>query len=340
MSVLLKFLYSQLFVTPPVPQHDFSGETVIIVGANIGLGLEAARHIARLNAGHLVLAVRTQSKGETAKRDIVASTGISPDAVSVRIVDLSSNKSVIAFSHTIYAEFKKVDALLLNASILPFTFATNEEGVELGVATNVIGTFLLAILMLPLLRVSATVPEPSLIIPGRPVSTTIKPVHLSIVASEVHAFTTLPEKKHAHIFNALNVNSPDFEQRYNVTKLMQVFIARELAQRVNCDRVIVNFLNPGLCHSNLTSTAKGWGSFMVETLKYWIGRTTEVGSRTLVHALSAGKESHGQYLSDCKVEPPAVFVTSDEGVKVQKRLWEELTEILENVRPGILKNIA
>ncbi|KAJ3254851.1 hypothetical protein HDU77_003913 [Chytriomyces hyalinus] len=327
MSVLLKFLYSQLFVTPPVPQHDFSGETVIIVGANIGLGLEAARHIARLNAGHLVLAVRTQSKGETAKRDIVASTGISPDAVSVRIVDLSSNKSVIAFSHTIYAEFKKVDALLLNASILPFTFATNEDGVELGVATNVIGTFLLAILMLPLLRVSATV----------------KPVHLSIVASEVHAFTTLPEKKHAHIFNALNVNSPDFErlqERYNVTKLMQVFIARELAQRVNCDRVIVNFLNPGLCHSNLTSTAKGWGSFMVETLKYWIGRTTEVGSRTLVHALSAGKESHGQYLSDCKVEPPAVFVTSDEGVKVQKRLWEELTEILENVRPGILKNIA
>ncbi|KAJ3399780.1 hypothetical protein CcCBS67573_g03520 [Chytriomyces confervae] len=327
MSVLFKFLYSQLFVTPPVPQHDFSGETVIIVGANIGLGLEAARHIARLKAGHLVLAVRTQSKGETAKRDIVASTGISPDAVSVRIVDLSSNKSVIAFSHTIYAEFKKVDALLLNASILPFTFATNEDGVELGVATNVIGTFLLAILMLPLLRVSAT----------------IKPVHLSIVASEVHAFTTLPEKKHAHIFNALNVNSPDFErlqERYNVTKLMQVFIARELAQRVDCDRVIVNFLNPGLCHSNLTSTAKGWGSFVVETLKYWIGRTTEVGSRTLVHALSAGKESHGQYLSDCKVEPPAVFVTSDEGVKVQKRLWEELTEILENVRPGILKNIA
>ncbi|KAI8830867.1 retinol dehydrogenase [Chytriomyces cf. hyalinus JEL632] len=328
MSVLLKFLYSQLFVTPPLPQHDFSGETVIIVGANIGLGLEAARHIARLKAGHLVLAVRTQSKGETAKKDIVASTGISPDAVSVRIVDLSSNKSVIAFSHTIYAEFKKVDALLLNASILPFTFATNEDGVELGVATNVIGTFLLAIMLLPLLRVSATA---------------AKPVHLSIVASEVHAFTTLPEKKHPHIFNALNVNSPEFErlqERYNVTKLMQVFIARELAQRVDCDRVIVNFLNPGLCHSNLTSTAKGWGSFAVETLKYWIGRTTEVGSRTLVHALSAGKESHGQYLSDCKVEPPAVFVTSVEGVQVQKRLWDELTAILENVRPGILKNIA
>ncbi|KAJ3229845.1 hypothetical protein HDU81_004965 [Chytriomyces hyalinus] len=325
MSVLFKFLYSQLFVTPPVPQHDFSGETVIIVGANIGLGLEAARHVARLKAGHLVLAVRTLSKGEAAKRDIVASTGINPDAVSVRIVDLSSNKSVIAFSHTIYAEFKKVDALLLNASILPVTFATNEDGVELGVATNVIGTFLLAIMMLPLLRVSAS---------------PAKPVHLSIVASEVHAFTTLPEKKHPHIFNALNVNSPDFHDRYNVTKLMQVFIARELAKGVDSDKVIINFLNPGLCHSNLTAPAKGFTSFMVETLKYWLGRTTEVGSRTLVHALTVGKESHGQYLSDCRVEATGVFVTSGEGVQVQRRLWDELTEILESVRPGVLKNIA
>ncbi|TPX75202.1 hypothetical protein CcCBS67573_g03519 [Chytriomyces confervae] len=328
MSALLKFLYSQLLVSLPVPQHDFTGQTVVIVGANIGLGLEAARHVARLKAGHLVLAVRTQSRGETAKKDIVASTGIHPDAVSVRIVDLSSNKSVLAFTQAIHAEFKQVHALLLNASVLPFVFETNEDGVELGVATNVIGTFLLAVLMLPLLRASATA---------------TRAAHLSIVSSEVHAFTTLGEKRHPHIFNALNVNSADFQrfqERYFVTKLMQVFIARELAQHVDRDHVVVNFLNPGLCHSNLTSPATGWGSFALEAVKNLFARSTEAGSRTLVHALSAGTESHGQYLSDCKVEPPAVFVTSAEGVQVQQRLWDELTEILENVRPGILKNIA
>ncbi|TPX59390.1 hypothetical protein CcCBS67573_g09092 [Chytriomyces confervae] len=327
MGFLLKSLYGQLFVTPPVPTHDFSGQTVIIIGANIGLGLEAARHIARLNVGHLVLGVRTVSKGEAAKKDIVSTTGIKEESVSVRIVDLSSNKSVIAFANTIQAEFKSVDALLLNASILPFEFATTEDGVELGVATNVIGTFLLALLMLPLLRSSSALSG--------------NPVHLSIVASEVHGFTTLPEKKHPHIFTALNAkDSPDFADRYNVTKLMQVLLARELAKSVDSDKVILNFLNPSLCHSNLTSTAKGFASFVVESFKYLIGRSTEVGSRTLVHALTIGKESHGQYLSSCKVEEPAPFVLSAEGAIVQKRLWDELSEILESARPGILSNIA
>ncbi|KAI8840302.1 NAD(P)-binding protein [Chytriomyces cf. hyalinus JEL632] len=327
MGFLLNALYSQLFVTPPAPTHDFSGQTVIIIGANIGLGLEAARHIARLNVGHLVLGVRTASKGEAAKKDIVSSTGIKEESVSVRIVDLSSNKSVITFSNTIQAEFKKVDALLLNASILPFEFALNEDGVELGVATNVIGTFLLALLMLPLLRSSAAISG--------------HPVHLSITASEVHGFTTLPEKKHPHIFTALNAkDSPDFADRYNVTKLMQVLLARELAKSVDSDKVILNFLNPGLCHSNLSSPAKGFSSFMLETIKYWVARTTEVGSRTLVHALTIGKESHGQYLSSCKVEEPAPFVLSAEGATVQKRLWDELSDILESARPGILSNIA
>ncbi|KAJ3222810.1 hypothetical protein HDU81_009598 [Chytriomyces hyalinus] len=327
MGFLLKSLYSQLFVTPPVPTHDFGGQTVIIIGANIGLGLEAARHIARLNVGHLILGVRTASKGEAAKKDIMSTTGIKDDAVSVRIVDLSSNKSVIAFANTIQSEFKRVDALLLNASIVPFEFALNEDGVEMGVATNVIGTFLLALLMLPLLRSSAAASG--------------HPVHLSITASEVHGFTELPEKKHPHIFTALNAkDSPDFADRYNVTKLMQVLLARELAKSVDTDQVILNFLNPGLCHSNLSSSVKGFSSFILETMKFLVARSTEVGSRTLVHALTIGKESHGQYLTACQVEEPAPFVLSVEGAKTQKRLWDELAQILEQVRPRVLNNVA
>lgn len=67
---LSQFFYSQFFVTPPYPAYDFTGQTVIVTSSNTGLGLEAARHFARLNCAKLILAVRTKSKGEEAKESI------------------------------------------------------------------------------------------------------------------------------------------------------------------------------------------------------------------------------------------------------------------------------
>lgn len=70
----MEFLYSQLFVRIPYPTRDFTNETVIVTGANAGLGLEAARHFTRLNAAKVILAVRSISKGEAAKQSIESST--------------------------------------------------------------------------------------------------------------------------------------------------------------------------------------------------------------------------------------------------------------------------
>ena len=61
--------------------------------------------------------------------------------------------------------------------------------------------------------------------------------------------------------------------------------------------VIVNYVNPGLCHSELGRDA-GWGLYF---LKLAVARTTEYGSRTLVNAAEAGGESHGQYMSNSRV---------------------------------------
>jgi retinol dehydrogenase 12 len=52
-------------VTPlPVPTNDFSGKTVIVTGANVGLGLAAAQHFVRLNAQRVILGCRSLVKGE------------------------------------------------------------------------------------------------------------------------------------------------------------------------------------------------------------------------------------------------------------------------------------
>ena len=88
--------------------------------------------------------------------------------------------------------------------------------------------------------------------------------------------------------------------RYPMSKLLEVFYCRELAARhskTSGPHVIINYLTPGLCHSELTREAPS----SLAILKFFFARTTEVGSRTLVHAASAGQDSHGQYLRNCKI---------------------------------------
>lgn len=83
-----------------------------------------------------------------------------------------------------------------------------------------------------------------------------------------------------------------------------------------------------------------------------LARTSEMGSRTLVHAAvgADGEDWKGEYLSDCAVDEyvPIVFsrqlisrvspfVASDEGKATAKRLWDEALEILRKVAPEVAK---
>lgn len=132
--------------------------------------------------------------------------------------------------------------------------------------------------------------------------------------------------------------------RYPTTKLLEVFMIRALASRMNSGRhsdepVILNCVNPGLCHSNLAREMKGLQAVIFQLVKFLLARTTEVGSRTLVSSAAAGKESHGRYMSNCMVTEPSAFVRSEEGEKTQERVYTELLDILEKIQPGISKNI-
>jgi hypothetical protein len=60
------FVRCQFLPAPPLGQVSLHGQTVIITGANVGLGLAAAKQVATLNPERLILACRSQSKGEQA----------------------------------------------------------------------------------------------------------------------------------------------------------------------------------------------------------------------------------------------------------------------------------
>ena len=198
MASFFTFLKSQLFVTPPYPTEDFSGQTVIVTGSNVGLGLEAARHFTRLNAAKVILGVRDIGKGEDARRSIEASTK-RQNVVDVWQLDLASYDSVQKFADKAQ-ELDRLDAIVENAGIATDKYRVLEDN-ESTITVNVVSTFLLALLVLPKLQETATKFE-------------VQP-HLVIVSSEVHGFTTMPEKSSANLFEALyNQETARMNDRY------------------------------------------------------------------------------------------------------------------------------
>jgi NAD(P)-dependent dehydrogenase (short-subunit alcohol dehydrogenase family) len=130
-----------------------TGGTYIVTGANTGLGFEAAKHLVRLGAAKVILAVRRPANGETARAEIDAATATSGVA-EVWALDLSRYDSVKAFAARVENELDRVDAVIENAAV-----ATGQrilaEGHILPLTVNVFGTFLLAMLLLPKLKESA-----------------------------------------------------------------------------------------------------------------------------------------------------------------------------------------
>jgi NAD(P)-dependent dehydrogenase (short-subunit alcohol dehydrogenase family) len=128
------------------------GKTYIVTGANVGLGLEAARHLVAVGAAKVILAVRNVAAGEAARESIEASTGITGVAEVWRL-DLADYGSVRSFARQAIDKLERIEAVIENAAVAGA--AGTAEGHKLDLTVNVLSTFLLAILLLPKLRSDA-----------------------------------------------------------------------------------------------------------------------------------------------------------------------------------------
>lgn len=124
--------------------------TFIVTGANIGLGLETARHLVRLGSTKVIMAVRNTEAGEEAARDIEASTNTKGVAV-VWHLDLGNYESVKAFAKRAIEDLERLDGLVENASIALDKWSTSENH-ETTTTVNVYSTVLLGVLLFPKLK--------------------------------------------------------------------------------------------------------------------------------------------------------------------------------------------
>lgn len=197
------FFYQQLFVTPTLdPSLSFTGQTIIITGANAGLGFSAAQQIAQRGASKLILAVRTLSKGEAAASEIRAklssiSTG-KPTDIEVWPLDLSSYQSVQDFAVRAQG-LERLDVLLENAGVSFDDFHLMGDD-EATITTNVVSTSLLAVLLLPKLRETAT-------------KFGVVP-HLTMVSSETAFWAKFEERKAENMFEKLADPKSNMADRY------------------------------------------------------------------------------------------------------------------------------
>ena len=127
---------------------DLAGRTVVVTGANSGLGLEAARGFAGRGA-HVVLGCRSVERADAACRSIVQSC---PSAsLEVMSLDLANLSSVRVFGAGFASRHDRLDVLCNNAGVMALPRRETVDGFEMQIGTNHLGHFALTGLLLPIL---------------------------------------------------------------------------------------------------------------------------------------------------------------------------------------------
>ncbi|KAL6882322.1 putative short-chain dehydrogenase [Trichoderma longibrachiatum] len=309
-----QWLYRQLLAkTPPLAQDvNLSGKVAIVTGSNSGLGLETARQLVRLGLSKLILAVRSESKGQAARKELLADTGAAPEEIEVWNLDLSSYESITQFADRAKA-LHRLDIAILNAGLFQAKETFNPDtGYEQCVQVNYLSSMLLMTLLLGALK-----PKP-----GAP------PGRLVLVSSDTAAWVNFKERDARPILPIFKKKAEkwDMQERYGVSKLLGQFYLKELAKRVPASVVTIDAVNPGFCYGTAL-TRDGDGTLtgaLINGFRRIVGKPSSVGALSIVHAaVSFGEDAHGQYTEDGEIRPMAPIIYKPEAQDIGKQLWDE-----------------
>jgi retinol dehydrogenase 12 len=298
---------------PPV---DLTGRTVLITGANTGIGRATAVELARRGA-RVHLACRSRGRAQTVLDEITAASG--PDAAAFLALDLSDLASVRAGAAAYIASGEPLHVLIDNAGVAGQKGLT-ADGFELAFGVNHLGHFLLTTLLLEVLARSA-------------------PSRVVVVASDSHYGAKGID------FDALRrrTSSVTGLPEYGVSKLCNVLFAQELARRTGGGAatgdtgtttgnalaatgngggggggggVTTYALHPGVIASDIWRKVP----WPVEPVVKRFMKSTRDGARTPVFCATdpALAQHSGRYYEDCAERAPSAVATPE----LAARLWE------------------
>lgn len=272
--------------------EDLLGRTFLVTGGTSGIGLAAARELARRRAT-VVIASRSKERLQRAAEEIRAAT--SNDAVAPIELDLASLASVRAATASFERLGLPLHVLVNNAGVAGVRGRT-KDGFELAFGTNHLGHFLLTSLLLEHLRTSA----PSRVVTVASASHfQAKRLDFTALRQRTRSLTGYPE--------------------YAISKLCNVLFAQELGRR-EAGRAVSSFsLHPGVVATGIWSRVP----WPVRHLMLRSMLSPEEGAKTVLYcATEPGIETEsGAYFDDCSVRSPSPLVTP----QLAAQLWERST---------------
>ncbi len=253
---------NSIWTTDNIP--DQKGRTILITGANSGIGFETAKALAAKN-GEIVLAVRDLEKGEAAKALIL--TEHNNAKIQVMLLDLMKLESVKSFAESFKKAHSKLDLLINNAGIMVPPYEKTVDGFESQFGTNHLGHFALTAQLFEVLK-------------GTPNSRIVN------VSSNAHKMGTL------------NFDDLSWENRryiawkaYGDSKIANLYFSYELSRRIQASKlqVLVTAAHPGLTRTNLAK------SKLLRGLNVLIAQSMEMGALPTLMAAVEPTAQSGDY---------------------------------------------
>ncbi len=285
----------------PDEQHGLEGRTVLVTGANTGIGRATATELARRGA-RVHVACRSYERARPVLDDIATAHG--PDAVGFLALDLADLASVRAAAAAYIASGEPLHVLVDNAGVAGQR-GTTVDGFELAFGVNHLGHFLFTTMLLGVLARSA-------------------PARVVVVASDSHYGAKGID------FDALRrpTRSVTGLREYGVSKLCNVLFAQELSRRVGAGDtggtvpgatgagVTTSALHPGVIASDIWRRLP----WPLEALAKRFMKPTDEGARTSVYcATDPDVAAHsGRYYDQCAARPPSERATPE----LAAELWE------------------
>ena len=278
--------------------------TVIITGANSGLGFETAKKIASNKDYEVILACRNMEKASLAKEQIIKEVG--NNNIQVLELDTSSLESVRQFVENFKKLNKKIYGLINNAGISPMGHdGLSKDGIEIVCATNYLGHFLLTNLLLPYMDSDAKIFN---------------------VTSDMHNPPGGIEwQDPTLLFHPIEND----RKKYSYSKLCNIYFTYELDERLRSENsnILVNAFNPGIMNTNFSGghNSKGRTVMVKLTMPERLGDLDRSSTALASLVVDDKYKDSGKYY-----DRSTNFINSSElsyNTENRKDLWNKSVEI-------------
>ncbi|MDE0096263.1 MAG: SDR family NAD(P)-dependent oxidoreductase [Gammaproteobacteria bacterium] len=262
--------------------RTLEGKTCLVTGGTDGIGLAAARELARAGAA-VTIVDRNTAKAAEVVAGIIEDTG--NPAVTYLLADLSLQDDVRRLAEQVKRQTLKLEILVNNTGVVLLSDRRSVGGIEMTFAVNHLGSFLLTTLLLDLLKVSA-------------------PAQIVNVSSGYHntcgnfRLEDLPRPGRSGGHRA-----------YARSKLCNILFTYELARRLEGSGVTVNAANPGVVRTRILSQNNGLLGRVIDFFVRPLGVNPSKGAETLNY-LAASPEVEGlsgRYYEDCRAVPSSAL---------------------------------